>query len=73
MEDTADTRKIWGREFTLVKCEACGTPIMTKDYMEHAVRKHGLDESCCTTCAPCKRKALAKRFSTIGVIAGAGE
>ncbi len=73
MEDTGDTRKIWGREFELVRCEVCGAAIMTKDYMAYAVERHGLDETTATTCAPCRRKATAKRFSTIGGIDGGGE
>jgi bidirectional [NiFe] hydrogenase diaphorase subunit len=73
MEDTEDTRNIWGREFELVKCEVCGTPLITRDYLGYAVEKSGLAESYYTTCAPCKRKALAERFASIGVIQGSGE
>jgi NADH dehydrogenase/NADH:ubiquinone oxidoreductase subunit G len=73
MEDTDNTRKIWGREFELVKCEACGMPLITKEYLRYAVEKSGLEESYYTTCAPCKQKALAERFASIGVIQGSGE
>jgi bidirectional [NiFe] hydrogenase diaphorase subunit len=73
MEDTADSRKIWGRELPFIKCAVCDAPIMTQAHLAYAVERLGVDESDYTTCAACKQKALAERFSAIGVIGGAGE
>lgn len=66
MTDTRATRKIWGREFELAKCEVCGEPTITEAYREYAVKNKGLLPDYWATCPACKKKSLAARFSKVG-------
>lgn len=65
MEDTAKSRKIWGRELEFVACDSCGAPTLTRAYRDYAVKRYGLDESFFSTCASCKEKQTAKRFAAV--------
>jgi len=65
MIDTADTRKIWKREFKFVKCETCGAPTITEETMAYAISKYGLDESYYRLCATCKKNQTATQFQTL--------
>jgi bidirectional [NiFe] hydrogenase diaphorase subunit len=66
MEDAGMTRKIWGREFKMVACDTCGSPIMTEEYRAFAIENRALPESYYTTCADCKRASLAPKFARVG-------
>ncbi len=65
MEDTASSRKIWGREFELVKCDTCGAATITTAYRDYAVERCSLDTSYFSTCPSCKEKQTAKRFAAV--------
>jgi bidirectional [NiFe] hydrogenase diaphorase subunit len=45
MKDTGDTRKIWGKEFAMIKCSVCGTPHMPEIQADWIVTTTGKDRS----------------------------
>lgn len=53
---TATTRTIWNREFSLVFCEECGNPMGTPESVRHAV---GTEGDIPTVCDTCRKKKLA--------------
>lgn len=63
IQETADVRTIWGKEFELVKCEECGKVIGTKEELELAAKKSG--EEVRTVCDDCKKKGVAKVFANV--------
>jgi bidirectional [NiFe] hydrogenase diaphorase subunit len=65
MVDTKDTRKIWKREFRFVKCDVCGAPTITEEFMAHAISKYGLDESYYRLCPTCKQNQTAAQFQQL--------
>ena len=57
------TRAIWGREFELQRCEACGVPLpITRDQAAFLQRRQGLDASYFGRCPACQRKRTAAAF-----------
>ncbi|MDR1893469.1 MAG: 4Fe-4S dicluster domain-containing protein [Spirochaetales bacterium] len=61
---TAETRTIWGREFELLRCEACGRPFATPEEAAHAALLNGGSppapgEKPPRLCAPCRQKRTA--------------
>ena len=65
-KDTATKRTIWGRTFSLIQCEVCDTPLLTREHRDHALAHHVLPEGYYTTCPSCKKKALASHFAAVG-------
>lgn len=57
MEETALTRVIWDREFSLVLCERCGAAIGTREELELAAKRACSEHS--PLCGECRRKAVA--------------
>lgn len=55
--ETADTRTIWGKTFTLVRCSSCGRVIGTQPELELAAAKTGTEPD--TLCADCRKKRMA--------------
>lgn len=45
MTDNGDIRKIWGREFTMVKCSVCGKPYIPQAQVDWIVKTTGKDRS----------------------------
>ena len=62
MKDTGTTRTIWKKTFDFVRCEQCGAPTITKDFMAHVTAKYGVDESHYKLCASCKKNETAAQF-----------
>ena len=58
LEETADTRTIWGKTFDLVKCSKCGAVIGTAEEIATAAERVGLEPD--TLCDDCRKEALAK-------------
>ena len=54
--ENGDVREIWGRTFTMIKCEETGQPIMTTAYRDLLVEKTGLSADYFTT-GPAAKKA----------------
>jgi len=66
VKDMADAREIWGRTFSVVRCESCGAPFMTEAHRDRAVANGPLPAEYFKTCPACKRKALSGRFAAVG-------
>jgi NADH dehydrogenase/NADH:ubiquinone oxidoreductase subunit G len=45
MKDAGDTRKIWGKEFAMIKCSVCGTPHIPEIQADWIVKTTGKDRS----------------------------
>jgi len=57
MKEDALTRTIWDKEFRLQICERCGEPAGTREELEYAAKKAGLEPA--VLCGECRRKAIA--------------
>ena len=57
ISETDTTRTIWEKTFELVKCVECGAVIGTKEEIETAAERTGLEPD--TLCANCRKKAAA--------------
>ncbi len=60
VEESYGTRKIWGKEFELIRCSVCGKYFMTKEQFEYINKKCGLEET--PVCKSCKQKKTAKKM-----------
>jgi bidirectional [NiFe] hydrogenase diaphorase subunit len=65
MVDSGGARKIWGRTFTLKRCEECGVPTITAEKIELLMSRSGLDRSYFDLCEECRRRATADRFKAV--------
>lgn len=45
MKDEGDIRKIWGREFTMLKCSVCGKPYIPEAQVDWIVKTTGKDRA----------------------------
>lgn len=54
--DDGKRRSVWGREFEIVHCSECGTPIGTKEELELAAFKSGTSPD--TLCPQCRQKVM---------------
>jgi len=64
-EQTDTSRTIWKRNFDLVFCADCGTPLGTSQQLELYVKKTGLPASYFEKCDTCRRKDTAVQFSKV--------
>ncbi len=64
-EDKNSTRKIWGREFELLKCEQTGRTTITKEFAEHLSNKRDIPIDYFNTNDETHRKELAKTMGRI--------
>jgi len=62
-EDKDGVRKIWGHTFEMVRCTACGQPIMPEVQMEFEAKRSGLSPEYFTICPDCSQ---AKTVETLG-------
>lgn len=60
MEQTAETRTIWGKTFELVHCRECGAVIGTREEVAYAAEKSGNEPD--ELCETCRKKEMAKVF-----------
>ena len=58
-EQTATTRTVWNREFSLLFCPDCGAPMGTPESVRHAVGPEG---EVPTVCDACRKKRLANEM-----------
>ncbi len=63
MEEGRGIRKIWGKEFELLKCSECGRPFITKEQYEYVNKKLDIPEE--IICENCKKKLTAKKMTEI--------
>jgi NADH dehydrogenase/NADH:ubiquinone oxidoreductase subunit G len=66
MEDTATTRRIWGRTLDLLTCERCGRAITTKAHRETIDPGIGHKEDERDLCDACKKRVVSKRLAPPG-------
>jgi ferredoxin len=45
LRDREDTRRIWGREFTMIKCSVCGKPYIPDAQVDWIVNTTGKDRA----------------------------
>ena len=64
MEDTATTRKIWGRTFELLTCERCSRPITTKAHAEAMAAQTGPPAKSDGLCDVCKKRIASGRLAS---------
>ena len=60
MVERAGKRRIWERDFEMVRCKQCGKAYITREYLASRLDQSGLPESHFETCDECSRAALAK-------------
>ena len=58
LTETADTRTIWGKTFTLVRCARCGAVLGTAEELALAARRAGTEPE--SLCERCRKAALAQ-------------
>ncbi len=64
-EEDNGVRKIWQRDFEMVRCKSCDTPMMTVDERKHLIAKGNLDQSYFEECGSCKRQKAAEVFADV--------
>lgn len=62
-EETQDTRKIWNKEFKLVKCEKCGATIGTEEQVKAACKDNFIERP--ELCDKCKKELIAEEARKI--------
>lgn len=60
VEETPDSRTIWGKTFKLVHCDLCGEVIGTEEEIAYAAKRAGNEPD--MLCEHCRRKELSKAF-----------
>ena len=66
VEEVGVSRRIWGREFQLARCETCKAPLpITPEQGTFLAERQGMDPSYFSKCQKCQRKATAKTFGTM--------
>lgn len=60
LEETEETRTIWGRTFQLTRCASCGKVIGTEEEIACAAKKAGSEPD--SLCERCRKKEIAKAF-----------
>ena len=63
MAEDEETRTIWRKEFRLKICERCGKPAGTREEMEFAAKKAGVETP--ALCAECRRNVIAERMAGV--------
>jgi NADH dehydrogenase/NADH:ubiquinone oxidoreductase subunit G len=64
-EEDGDVRRIWNREFRLVRCESCGRAHLTEEQVEFHMKLSGLPRDYFATCDVCKRGAVAETLKAV--------
>jgi bidirectional [NiFe] hydrogenase diaphorase subunit len=58
-------RKIWNKEFEMLRCSVCGKAHVTKVQRDYLCKKNGVKPSYFDKCDTCKRKELAHTFNSL--------
>jgi len=64
LEEVDGTRKIWGRNFELLRCERCGEFFAPREYMDFMKKKLGQEHSG-DYCSSCRKAINAEKFREI--------
>ncbi|HOT23279.1 MAG TPA: 2Fe-2S iron-sulfur cluster-binding protein [Thermoleophilia bacterium] len=65
MEDTATTRRIWGRELELFTCRRCGKPFTTVAHRTVMVARGDIPAESCDLCETCRSRDYARRLAPV--------
>jgi len=60
--ESGGKRRIWDREFEMVRCASCGRAYITVEQMKYHVKRSGLDESYFELCDECSRARTAEKM-----------
>ena len=66
--ETGESRSIWGREFTLLKCASCGRAFATREEYALALEKAAQEDAGVpdtVLCAACRKKKSADVFAAV--------
>jgi len=64
VEQTAETRKIWGRRFTMKNCPDCGEPFTTHEAAQYAAAKVGRESvDYCMRCRKMRISAVRRHLA----------
>lgn len=63
-EADAQHRRIWGRDFEVVRC-ACGAPLGTPEQIDHVAAKKGIPRSYFAKCDACRKRETAEAFARV--------
>jgi NADH dehydrogenase/NADH:ubiquinone oxidoreductase subunit G len=61
VSEDENTRTIWNKTFTLIKCEKCGKTVGTREEIAFAAEKAGMEPA--KLCGECRKKAMADVFA----------
>lgn len=64
-EEKNGKRKIWGKEFEMLKCKKCGSGTITKKQAEYFSKKQDIDKAVFELCDKCKREYYSKKFEEL--------
>lgn len=65
IEENNGKRRIWGKEFDLVKCPRCGRHFSTREQLEYVSNKLEDKEENPGMCEDCRRKSYTEKFKDI--------
>lgn len=63
VEDRDGIRRIWGREFKMIKCSRCGSYFTTEEHFKYV--KNRSDSVVEILCECCKRGAIAEEMADV--------
>jgi NADH dehydrogenase/NADH:ubiquinone oxidoreductase subunit G len=63
MEESCGVRKIWGKEFELLKCNVCGKHFMTKEEYDYINKKSDIADQ--PVCKSCKQIEIARKIMEV--------
>jgi NADH dehydrogenase/NADH:ubiquinone oxidoreductase subunit G len=67
-ESSDVTRKIWGKEFEMLRCARCGRAHITRDQAAYYDGKNGVPASYYELCDACKRKQQAEVYDNLALV-----
>jgi len=66
-EENGDKRKIWGKEFEMMKCKRCGKAFVTVEQVEWEVKKGKVPREFFELCDACKREEMKDKVLSLQV------
>ena len=63
--DTGSERRIWGKDFEMVRCAKCGLAHVTLEQVDYLDRRKGVARALSSLCDTCKRQATLARFAQL--------
>ena len=60
MVDRQGRRRVWERDFEMVRCDSCSKAYITQEYMAWRIAESGLPEAHFKLCDECSRQQVAQ-------------